>query len=50
MNPIFPVLVIIGALILWICINSLFPIIGKCVCELFDETKNNIFDERENEE
>lgn len=49
MNPVFVVLVIIGAVVLWFCVNSIFPIIGKIVCGIFDETKDNIT-RKENEE
>jgi hypothetical protein len=42
MNPVFVILVLIGAVILWFGINSLFPIIGAFVCGLFEETKDNI--------
>ena len=50
MNPVFVILVLIGAVILWFSINSLFPIIGAFVCGLFEETKNNINEEKEKEE
>ena len=49
MNPIFPVLVIIGAVGLWFCANSIFPKVGEIFCGLFEETKNNI-SQKENEE
>lgn len=42
MNPVFVVLVFLAAVILWLCINSLFPIIGRFICGLFEETKDNI--------
>lgn len=42
MNPVFVILVLLAAVILWFCINSLFPIIGDIVCGLFNETKDNI--------
>lgn len=42
MNPVFVILVLIGAVILWFGINSLFPIIGAFVCGLLEETKDNI--------
>ena len=42
MNPVFVILVLIGAVILWFGINSLFPIIGAFVFGLFEETKDNI--------
>lgn len=50
MNPVFVVLVIIGAIILWFSMNSLFPKIGEIICGLFEETKNNINEEKEKEE
>lgn len=53
MNPVFPVIVILLAVLLWFCINSLFPVIGKWVCGIIDETKHNIKiekDEKEEEE
>ena len=49
MNPVFVVLVIIGAIILWFSMNSLFPKIGEIICGLFEETKNNINEEKEKE-
>ena len=42
MNPVFVILVLLAAVILWFCINSLFPIIGDIICGLFNETKDNI--------
>ena len=51
MNPVFVLLVILGGIILWFSINSLFPVIGKYVCGLIEETKYNITKEdEENEE
>jgi len=50
MNPVFWLLVIIVAVVLWFSMNSLFPKIGEFVCGLFEETKNNINEEKENEE
>lgn len=50
MNPVFVVLVIIGAVVLWFSMNSLFPKIGEIICGLFEETKNNINEEKEKEE
>lgn len=50
MNPVFVILVIIGAVILWFSMNSLFPKIGEIICGLFEETKNNINEEKEKEE
>ena len=48
MNPVFIFLVIIGAVILWFALNSLFPIIGEFFCGLFEETKENMNDRKEN--
>lgn len=42
MNPVFVILAILAAVLLWFCINSLFPVIGDIVCGLFEETKDNI--------
>ena len=50
MNPVFVFLVIIAGVGLWFCMNSLFPKIGEIVCGLFEETKNNINEEKEKEE
>lgn len=50
MNPVFVILVIVGAVILWFSMNSLFPKIGEIICGLFEETKNNINEEKEKEE
>ena len=47
MNPVFVLLVILGGIILWFSVNSLFPLIGKIVCGLFEETKFNITKEDE---
>ena len=44
MNPVFIVLVVLCAVILWFSINSLFPVIGKIVCGLWEETKFNMTD------
>lgn len=50
MNPVFIVLVVLGAVILWFSINSLFPVIGKIVCGLWEETKFNMTDNNDNNE
>lgn len=50
MNPVFIVLVILGAVILWFSINSLFPLIGRIVCGLWEETKYNMTDNNDNNE
>ena len=50
MNPVFVLLVILGGIILWFSINSLFPVIGKYVCGLIEETKYNIIKENEENE
>jgi hypothetical protein len=44
MNPVFVLLVILCGVILWFSINSLFPVIGKIVCGLWEETKFNMTD------
>ena len=44
MNPMFIILVLIGAVGLWFVGNSLFPIIGKVLYDLFEETKFNMSD------
>ena len=50
MNPVFVILVLIAGVILWFSMNSLFPKIGEVVCGLFEETKNNMKEEKEKEE
>ena len=50
MNPVFVLLVILSGIILWFSINSLFPVIGKYVCGLIEETKFNITKEDEEDE
>lgn len=47
MNPVFVLLVLLGGIVLWFSINSLFPVVGKFVCDLFEETKFNITKEDE---
>lgn len=49
MNIVFWAIVLLAAVILWFCINSLFPKIGGVICELIDETKNNMADKEEKE-
>ena len=51
MNPVFLLLVVLGGVILWFSINSLFPLIGKIIYGLWEETKFNMTnddDEKEN--
>lgn len=50
MNVVFWAIVLLAAVILWFSINSLFPKIGGVICGLLEETKNNINEEKENEE
>lgn len=42
MNPVFILLVILGGVLLWFSINSLFPMIGRFICGLWEETKFNM--------
>ena len=42
MNPVFLLLVILGGVVLWFSINSLFPKIGKILYGLWEETKFNM--------
>ena len=49
MNPVFVILVLLAAVILWFCINSLFPVIGNIICGLYEETKDNITRKDEDE-
>lgn len=49
MNPVFLLLVILGGVILWFSINSLFPKIGEILCGLWEETKFNMSND-DNEE
>ena len=49
MNPIFPILIVLTGVILWFCLNSLFPKIGEIIGGIFEETKFNI-SQKENEE
>lgn len=50
MNPVFIVLVVLGAVILWFSINSLFPKIGKILYGLWEETKFNMSNDDEEKE
>ena len=50
MNPIFVLLVLLAGVVLWFGINSLFPKIGKLLCDLFGETKFNITNNNEEKE
>lgn len=50
MNPVFVLLVILCGVLLWFFLNSLFPLIGKYVCGLIEETKYNITKEDEEDE
>ena len=49
MNPVFVLLVIICGVVLWFSINSLFPLIGKVILGIIEETKFNITKEDEEE-
>ncbi len=42
MNPVFILLVILGGVLLWFSINSLFPMIGRFFYGLWEETKFNM--------
>lgn len=42
MNPVFLLLVILAGVIVWFSINSLFPVIGRFLCGLWEETKFNM--------
>lgn len=50
MNPVFVLLVILCGVLLWFLLNSLFPLIGKYMCGLIEETKFNITKEDEEDE
>lgn len=49
MNPVFVLLVILGGIILWFSINSLFPLVGEVILGIIDETKYNITKEEDEE-
>ena len=49
MNVVFWAIVRLAAVILWLCINSLFPKIGGIIYGLIDETKSNMTDKEEKE-
>ena len=49
MNPVFVLLVILCGVILWFSINSFFPLIGRIVCGLLEETKYNMTDNNDND-
>lgn len=49
MNPVFLLLVILGGVLLWFSINSLFPKIGRIICGLWEETKFNMSDNNDEE-
>lgn len=50
MNPVFILLVILSGVLLWFSINSLFPVIGDFICELWEETKFNMKQNDDDEE
>lgn len=50
MNPVFVILVFLIGILIWFGINFLFPIIGKILCDLFEETKFNITNKDNDEE
>lgn len=50
MNPVFVLLVILCGVLLWFLLNSLFPLVGKYVCGLIEETKFNITKKDEEDE
>lgn len=47
MNPIFILLVILGAGLVWVIGSFLFPIIGKMALNVWKELKININEEEE---
>lgn len=49
MNPVFVLLVILCGVILWFSINSFFPLIGKVILDILEETKFNITNNDEEE-
>ena len=49
MNPVFVLLVILCGVILWFSINSFFPLIGKMILGIIEETKFNITNNDEEE-
>ena len=50
MNPVFLLLVVLGGVLLWFSINSLFPKIGKILYGLWEETKFNMSNDDDDEE
>ena len=49
MNPVFILLVILGGVLLWFSINSLFPAIGRFLYGLWEETKFNMSNNNDEE-
>ena len=49
MNVVFVLFVILCGVILWFSINSLFPLIGKVILGIIEETKFNITNDDEEE-
>lgn len=40
MNPFLVILILIGAVILWVALRSLFRPIGKMVCDILKDIKH----------
>lgn len=44
MNPVFIILVILGALLLWLLLVSLYEPIGKLCCKLWEDAMDTMSD------
>lgn len=48
MNPMFVLILIIGAIILWFLLSFAFPVVGKFIFNIWKDAKHNI--EKEDKE
>lgn len=48
MNPMFVLILIIGAIIIWFLLSFAFPIVGKFLFNMWNDAKDNI--EKEDKE
>lgn len=47
MNPVFWLLVVIAAILLWFCLSFMFKAVGGIFLKLFNDAKNAIKEEKE---
>lgn len=50
LNPMFIVIVIIGAFLLWCVLNNFFPSVGSVINDIGEDIKRNLSKEEKEEE